>query len=308
MLICRSTRELQDSPSIFTGSITVAWLMLAAPYLTMANMAAVAQLLVGPCDATGGDTCLTDSPKGRAMLLRAGRQWQLMQAALQEVEQQEAEARMGVMPAQPRQPPPQEATGEMQTWGCGAVTDRALMNIPCTFHCCVNGQCRLPSKLSEHLCGYCCTPSRTSTVALRPAVTGLSPACVHVARLARVTRWFSKRLRLPSLQPSSCLQAQATHMRSFRRQPGVQLRLWSRCLARTLHTLQAVRPLRVPCGRWQPGIARRSRRSPRRSSSWCLTALKTGEHALGLGSTTLSNVCMSCLLCVLVQGLLRACL
>lgn len=56
---CRSARQLHDSPSIFTSSITAAWLLAAAPNLNPANMAAVAQLLVGSSTAAAIDAAPT---------------------------------------------------------------------------------------------------------------------------------------------------------------------------------------------------------------------------------------------------------
>jgi hypothetical protein len=112
---CRSAREMQDTPSIFSSSIAVAWLLAAAPQLSPANMATLAQLLVSnnpPClplngtsmpaaavgsaqhvttstaGASAGAPCLMSYPKGRAVLLRVGRQWKLLDSSLREAREQ----------------------------------------------------------------------------------------------------------------------------------------------------------------------------------------------------------------------------
>jgi len=109
---CRPTRELQDTPSIFTASVTASWLLLAAPHLNPANMSTVAQLLAGPSCTAGAVRCLRDYPKGRAVLRRVGRQWQIMQELLQEAEERELQARIGGVLPPPRQLPLQDIKGE----------------------------------------------------------------------------------------------------------------------------------------------------------------------------------------------------
>lgn len=103
---------MQDTPSIFTASITATWLLLAAPHLNPANMLTVAQLLVGPSCTAGAVRCLRDYPKGRAVLRRVGRQWQIMHELLQEAEERKLQARIGGVLPPPRPLPPQDIKGE----------------------------------------------------------------------------------------------------------------------------------------------------------------------------------------------------
>lgn len=177
---CRATRELHDTPSIFTSSITVSWLLAAAPNLNPANMAAVARLLVGRSCSTAGATeqqgapdpssthaaeqqqqssasasaaaggvmrGLRDAGKGRAVLLRVGRQWKMMHEWLKQAEEREAQARMGVVPP----PMPEPAKGVCVCCWAARRNGSMMLMVDC-----------MPGWPCRYLLGLCTTAPQSS--------------------------------------------------------------------------------------------------------------------------------------------------
>jgi hypothetical protein len=74
LMHCRSARQLHDTPSIFTSSMTAAWLLAAVPNLNPANMATVAQLLVGRSTAATVDAAPAAAHGAPATTDTAGQQ------------------------------------------------------------------------------------------------------------------------------------------------------------------------------------------------------------------------------------------
>lgn len=139
----REVREKQDCPSVFTSSITAAWLLAAAPNLDPANMSAVAGLLVGhlpsqsvhetgpvlggspaavaggglgsagPAAQSGTAHCLASSAKGRAVLMRSTCHWRVMATCFAEAEQHSRLGQQGV--GAPTQQQQQQAAGSGMT-------------------------------------------------------------------------------------------------------------------------------------------------------------------------------------------------